>query len=209
MGAAATFRLARRGRCEPPEPHRGVILGTVSGTRFEGRKARERGSRAAPGDSGLVRSQRNADRPVLPPVPSGAFVCAARAQRRRGSRSGGPAAAPASSTGRSRRPGEGRVDRSRLPEADIRPSANSWAASGRSGLDPASSDPDRVNDAPSASDQPLLTACCLVPDFHGLGLPLARITSVRTCRVGRATRRRLSTLASPQRDAPGSARLRP
>ncbi len=37
----STFRLARRGRCEPPEPHRGVILGTVSGARFEGRKASE------------------------------------------------------------------------------------------------------------------------------------------------------------------------
>jgi hypothetical protein len=63
-GVASTFRLARRGRCEPPGPHRGVILGAVSGTRFEGRKASERGSRAAPGGSGLVRSRREADRPV-------------------------------------------------------------------------------------------------------------------------------------------------
>jgi len=60
----STFRLARRGRCEPPEPHRGVILGAGSGTRFAGRKASGRGSRAAPGDSGLVRSRREADWPV-------------------------------------------------------------------------------------------------------------------------------------------------
>ena len=61
---ASTFRLARRGRCEPPEPHWGVILGARSGARFAGRKASGRGSRAAPGDSGLVRSRREADWPV-------------------------------------------------------------------------------------------------------------------------------------------------
>lgn len=85
LGRCIYIRLARRGRCEPPEPHRGVILGAVSGTRFGGRKASGRGSRAAPGDSGLVRSRREADWPVSYQFLR-AFSCAGR---RRGTESGG------------------------------------------------------------------------------------------------------------------------
>ena len=58
-------------------PHRGAILGTVPGTRLEGRKAGERGTRRRPGTADLFVASGPVER-RSPPVPSGAFVCAGR-----------------------------------------------------------------------------------------------------------------------------------
>ena len=46
-----------KGQVRTARPARGAILGTVPGTRFEGRKASERGTWAERRDSGLVRSR--------------------------------------------------------------------------------------------------------------------------------------------------------
>src|SRR5690348_8644407 len=58
-------------------PVGGVILRTVPGTRFAGRKAGERGTRRRSGTADLFVALEPVEQ-RSPPVPSGAFVCAAR-----------------------------------------------------------------------------------------------------------------------------------
>ena len=57
LGPAGYISSCPKGQVRTARPHRGVILGTVPGTGFEGRKASERGTWAERRDSGLVRSR--------------------------------------------------------------------------------------------------------------------------------------------------------
>src|SRR3954470_6870147 len=65
------------GAVRTARPDRGAIHGKVPGTRFGSRKARGRGTRRRPRTLDLYGVQGPAER-LVPPVPSGAFVCAAQ-----------------------------------------------------------------------------------------------------------------------------------
>ena len=78
LGPGGYISSCPKGQVRTARPDRGVILGTVPGTGFDSRKAGGRGTRRRPRTPDLFGAGGPVERPVLPPVPSGAFVCAAR-----------------------------------------------------------------------------------------------------------------------------------